>query len=104
MAERWFLKVDGIPGESTDERHRGEIDVTAWSFGVARATTGPSGAGGGAAKATFGDLQIEAPLNAATPLLFRACASGQRLRTAVLTGVRAGPGERDFVTYSLEDV
>ena len=104
MAERWFLKVDGIPGESTDDRHRGEIDVTAWSFGVTHPAAGAVGAGAGAAKASFGDLQVEAPLNATTPLLFRACASGQHVRTAVLTGVRVGAGQPDFVTYSLEDV
>jgi type VI secretion system secreted protein Hcp len=27
-----FLKVDGINGESTDSRHRGEIDVLSWSW------------------------------------------------------------------------
>ena len=32
--ERWFLKLDGIAGESTDAAHKGEIDVESWSWGV----------------------------------------------------------------------
>ena len=27
----YFLKLDGIPGESTDSKHKNEIDVTDWS-------------------------------------------------------------------------
>ena len=29
----YFLKLDGIPGESTDAKHKGEIDVLSWSWG-----------------------------------------------------------------------
>ena len=34
MAVDYFLKVDGIPGESVDAKHKGEIDVLAFSWGV----------------------------------------------------------------------
>jgi type VI secretion system secreted protein Hcp len=105
MAERWFLKLDGIAGESTDERHRGEIDVTAWSFGVSHPGSGPAGAGAGrGGRPVFDELHVEAPLSIATPPLFAACASGRHLRTAVLTGARGGAPRLEFVTYSLEDV
>ena len=29
----YFLKLDGIPGESIDAKHKGEIDVLSWSWG-----------------------------------------------------------------------
>ena len=29
----YFLKLDGIPGESVDAKHKGEIDVLSWSWG-----------------------------------------------------------------------
>ena len=32
--ERWFLKLDGIAGESTHASHKDEIDVESWSWGV----------------------------------------------------------------------
>ena len=34
-----FLKLDGIPGESTDKTHANEIDVLAWSWGMSRTGT-----------------------------------------------------------------
>lgn len=27
----YFLKIDGIEGESTDAKHKNEIDVVSWS-------------------------------------------------------------------------
>ncbi|HEY7575111.1 MAG TPA: type VI secretion system tube protein Hcp, partial [Thermoanaerobaculia bacterium] len=29
----YFLKIDGIEGESQDGKHKGEIDVLSWSWG-----------------------------------------------------------------------
>ena len=37
-AADWFLKLDKIQGESTDDRHKGEIEVLSWSWGVAQAS------------------------------------------------------------------
>ena len=44
MAEQWFLKIDGIEGESTNDLHKGEIDVESWSWGV-QSGSPASGAG-----------------------------------------------------------
>ena len=32
----YFLRIDGIPGESTDAKHKGEIDVLSFSWGEPR--------------------------------------------------------------------
>ena len=93
-AKRGFLKLDGIVGESTDDRHRGEVDVAAWSFGVTHPAT-VTGTGVGSGRPVFDELHDEAPVSAGTPPLFAACASGRRLRTAVLTGVGVGGARRD---------
>ena len=29
----YFLKIDGIDGESTDDKHKGEIQLESYSFG-----------------------------------------------------------------------
>ena len=36
MATDYFLKIDGIKGESKDAKHKGEIDMLAWSAGARR--------------------------------------------------------------------
>ena len=91
MAERWFLKIDGVPGESTDVAHKDEIDVLAWSWGLAQAGPGPgggSGGGGGAGKAEFEDFHFVARISQASPRLFLAAAAGTHIKSAALTGVR----------------
>ena len=34
MPVEMFLKLAGIEGESSDAKHKGEIDVLAWSWGL----------------------------------------------------------------------
>ena len=106
MAERWFLKLDGIPGESTDAAHKDEIDVESWSWGVSHIGSAPSGGGGGAGKASFQDFHFVSRISKASPALLLACATGSHLKEANLSGVRdvgkaKGP---DFLKYKLSDV
>ena len=107
MAERWFLKIDGIPGESTDVVHKDEIDVQSWSWGMSQSSAGPGGGGGGAGKASFGDLQFVSRISKASPALFLACASGSHLKSATLSGVRGAgntKGGAEFLTVKLTDL
>jgi type VI secretion system secreted protein Hcp len=56
MAVGMFLKLAGIAGESDDARHKGEIDVLAWSWGVSEAHEGQTATGAGVGKPNFQDL------------------------------------------------
>jgi type VI secretion system secreted protein Hcp len=104
MAVDYFLEVDGIAGESADAQHKGEIDVLGFSFGV-NSEAAPSGRGGGAGKAVFDDLVVLAPTSKASPLLWLACASGQQVKTAVLTCRRtAVKTQVEFLKVTLTDV
>src|SRR5215204_7076957 len=49
VAIDYFLRIDGVPGESIDDKHKGEIDVEAWSWGESNPRP-PEGVGGGAGK------------------------------------------------------
>ena len=106
MAERWFLKIDGIVGESTHAVHKGEIDVLSWSWGVTQTGGGGGGGGGGAGKPAFNDFHFVSRISKASPALFLAVATGAHHATAVLTGVRIvakGKG-LEFLVYKLSDV
>jgi type VI secretion system secreted protein Hcp len=104
MAVDYFLAVDGIAGESADAQHKGEIDVLGFSFAVS-SEAAPSGRGGGAGKAVFDDLVVLAPTSKASPLLWLACASGQHVKTAVLTCRRtAVKTQVEFLKVTLTDV
>jgi type VI secretion system secreted protein Hcp len=43
----YFLRIDGIPGESNDVKHKGEISVDSWSWGETQAIAPAPGSGGG---------------------------------------------------------
>jgi type VI secretion system secreted protein Hcp len=102
MAVDYFLKIDGVPGESKDAKHRDEIDALAVSWGVSQATA--SGGGGSAAKAVFDDLLVVARTSKASPLLWQYCASGKHVKSAVLTCRSRGKAPVEFLKITLTDV
>jgi type VI secretion system secreted protein Hcp len=97
-----FLKIDEVEGESQDAKHKNEIDVLSYSWGVTQAG-GRAGGGGGAGKATFQDFHFVTRLTKASPKLFLACASGQHFKKAVLTVRKAGGEQQDYYTIVLSD-
>lgn len=105
MTEAWYLKIDGIDGESTAVGHQGEIDVLSWSWGVS-VDAGRQGSGGGAGRPEFGELRVTARISQASPKLLAACATGRHLASAQLSGVRPHTGRRsgDYLQYRLEEV
>src|SRR5215472_913135 len=104
MAFDAFLLLDGIKGESVDAKHKGEIDVRSFSWGVAQTGTGHTGAGSGAGKADFQDLQIVKSVDKSTPLLKLACASGKHITKGKLTVRKAGENPLEYLTIDLENI
>jgi type VI secretion system secreted protein Hcp len=101
----YFLRIEGIAGESTDAKHKGEIEVESFSWGVTQSAAPAPGGGGGAGRASFEDLNVVTPFSRASPRLMQACAAGEHLRSAVLTGRRSGgKAQFAFMTLTLSDV
>ena len=103
MPDDVFLKIDGIPGESTDAKHKGDIDVESFSWGLTVAQS-PGGAGAGAGKAEFDGVSFVARTSAASPLLFLSAASGKHLKEAMLTIRHAGKSAMEYIKIKLSDV
>jgi type VI secretion system secreted protein Hcp len=100
----YFLRIDGIPGESPDAKHKGEITVQSFSWGEEQGAS-LVGGGGGASKTKAGPLNVTARTSKASPLLLIACATGQHIKSATLSVRKAGgKGSLDFLTYALSDV
>src|SRR5262249_13978585 len=100
----YFLKVDGIPGESPDAQHPGEIQLLSFSWGESQGGTMAFGGGGGAGKVQMEDFRFTMHVNKASPRLFLACATGEHIKQAVLTGRKAGNGQQDYVKVTFTDV
>src|ERR1051325_10123519 len=100
----YFLKIDGIEGESRDLKHKGEIELEAFSWGAANEGGAAAGGGGGAGKVHVQDLHVTKKLDKASPLLFLACATGRHIKSAVLTARKALKEQQEFLVVKLNDL
>ena len=88
-----FLSVKGakhgvINGEALDDKHKGEIEVLSWSWGMQGK---PSLAGGSASgKATIRELRIVKHVDKASTALMGALRTNEAIKEAVLTLRKTG--------------
>ena len=99
----YFLKFDGIKGESADAKHKDEIDIEAWSWGETHAA-GPAGGGGGGGKVSMQDFHFVMRMNRASVSLMRACAIGQHIKDATLSARKAGKEQQEYLVIKMQDV
>jgi type VI secretion system secreted protein Hcp len=104
MAVDYFLKIDGIDGESVDAQHAGEIEVLSWSWGETQSVSQPGGGGGGSGKVQMQDFVFATRFSKASPKLLLACATGEHLQSAQLACRRAGKAQQEFLKITLNDV
>src|SRR5258706_15636193 len=104
MASDIFAKIGDIKGESLDSKHKDEVEVLSFSWGVTNDATIKTGGGGGAGKATFHDLSFVHAIDKASPSLLKACATGSHLKEATITHRKAGKGQQEYLIIKMNDV
>jgi type VI secretion system secreted protein Hcp len=122
MAIDMFLKLDPVKGESLDDKHKDEIDVLSWSWGMnqtgtthqgTRATqqgtgtthqgTGTTnlGTSGGGGKASVQDLTFTHWVDKASADLIKACISGQHIARGTLIVRKAGGEALEYLKIDM---
>lgn len=100
-----FLKIEGIDGESTDDKHKSWIEVLSYSWGVsqmgARSASGTGGAA--AARADFQDFSVVKILDKASPVLALACSEGRHVKEVKVELCRAGGDKMPYMEYKMSD-
>jgi type VI secretion system secreted protein Hcp len=104
MTTDYFLKIEGISGESSDSKHKNEIELEAFSWGETNTGCATSGGGAGAGKVQMQDLSFTMTVNKASPRLLLSCASGKHIKQAVLTARKAGKTQQEYLIIKLSDV
>src|SRR4051794_40216274 len=90
-----FVKVDGIPGSSTDEQHKGQIEALSFNWS-AKLKEGKDG-GGGAADPH--DALLLKPVDAATPKLMMVMAKGETIPEVTVSVRGTVPGGKAPQVY-----
>ena len=104
MAANIFAKIGDIKGESLDDKHKDEVEVLSWSWGVSQSASIRTGGGGGEGKATFNDFNFTHHVDKASPVLLKACATGEHIKEATITVRKAGKGQQEFLIIKMADI
>jgi len=99
-----FLKLDGIKGESQDGKHKEEIHIESFSWGLNQTGAFGAGGGGGAGKVNVHDISITKFVDKSSPDLMLACASGKHIPSGLITVRKAGEKPLEYLKIKLTDI
>ncbi len=99
----FFLKIDGVDGESQDDKHKNEILISSFSFGATNAGSGGVGTGSGSGKVNVQDMHITKVVDKSSPNLFAACCTGKHFPLATITCRKAGEKPHEYLVYKLTE-
>ncbi len=100
----FFLKLDGIQGESQDDKHKNEIQLASFNVGVTNAGAGGANLGSGASRSNLQDMHFTKQTDSSSPNLFLACCTGRHIPTATITIRKAGENPLEYLVYKLTEV
>ncbi len=106
MAFDCFLKIEGVPGESSDDMHGDWIELLSFSHGVSQTSSGAASSGGGrsAERCDHSDFSVVKSLDKATPKLALACCDGTHIKEVKVELCRAGGDKQKYMEYLMTDV
>jgi len=106
MAGDCFLKIDKVPGESTDEKHKDWIEVLSYSHGISQVAGGGRSTGGAASggRTDHQDFSIVKALDKASPTLNLICCQGDHIPNVVVELCRATGKKEKYMEYKMQDV
>lgn len=103
MSLDMFLKIDTVKGESTDDKHKDEIDVLAWSWGLSQPAA-PIGGGSGAGKVSVQGLSLTKYIDKSSPTLMLSTCNGKHFKQAMLTVRKPGTRALEYFKITMKDV
>jgi len=101
-ASDMFLKLSGIKGESQDSKHKDEIEILSWSWGMSTGTGKVKR--GTIAPQCIQDLQLTKLTDSASPQLIMNGVLGEVAKEGTLTMRKAGKDQQEFLIIKMSDV
>lgn len=97
MAIDVYMRIDGIKGESMDEKHKDWLECSSVTWGIhqPRSATASTGGGHTAERAELSEITFTKLADLSSPILMQHCAMGKTIPKAKLEFMRAdAQGER----------
>lgn len=104
MAGDIYLKLGDIKGESTDDKHKEEIDVLSWAWSMNNPTSMVSGGGGGRGKVNIADIQFTHYVDKASPNIMKMCATGEHFKEGTIIQRKQGKTPQEYLIIKMTDV
>jgi type VI secretion system secreted protein Hcp len=101
-----FLKIDGIPGESSDDKHKDWIEILSFSHGITQPASATRSSAGGASaeRCDHADFTITKLLDKASPLLLQYCCTGKHIPAITVEMCRAGGDKMKYMDVKMEEI
>ena len=98
-----FLRLDGIEGESTDEKHKNEIAILSFTQSWINSTT-ISGSGAGKGRVQCGAITLMKTIDRSSPVLVKKTIQGVHIPTGQLTFRSEGGMQAEYYTIKLSEI
>ena len=100
----YYLKIEGIKGESKDKTHKDEIEIQSFSWGAVQSGSASQGGGMGSGRVQMHDFNFTKTFDVGSSKTFLACATGEHKASAVLTCRKAGSEQQEFLVVTFTDI
>ncbi len=106
MAFDAFIQLEGIKGESTDDKHKDWIEIQNYGFGASQEQSGTASSSGNlsSARVNIQNFTFTHNLDLASVKLFEYCCTGQVVPKVLVTLNRSGGDKAKYMEYKLSDV
>jgi type VI secretion system secreted protein Hcp len=104
MAVDYFLKLDGIQGESQDDKNKDTIQLQSFSWGASQKSSVAGTGGSGAGKADLSDFTIMKYLDKASAPLFKSLVKGTHIKTGTVIAIKSGGDGKPFLKLDFKEL
>jgi len=105
MAVDIYVKINGIPGESTDSKHKGWLEALSVSKSVDQPVSQASASGGRTGgRADFSQIMCTSTVDKAYPLLMLHAANGNHISEILVEFCEQVKDKHTFMKWTLTDV
>jgi type VI secretion system secreted protein Hcp len=101
----YFLKIEGIEGESMDKDHKGWIDILSFTHSIHQPSAAATGSTRRRGAVIIEDLTCSKELDKSSPKIQEAVCKGKVFPKVEIQLTRAGRGNKEpYYTYELKNV